>query len=219
MATIKVIDVLATVRTILQDFAAVRYTNATLLGFFNDGQREVVLNRPDANVASASFTLVAGSKQSLPVAALRLIDVTRNTNGQAVSPIARSLLDQNLPNWHEKTAGNDGIEHFVYEDTDPKNFYVFPKVDVANHSVEIVYSTVPADIAITNFASATDVIGLDDLYANCLVDYVLYKAYQIDSAEGNMQRAAMHFQAFSQSLGIKTKSDAASSPRPLGARG
>ena len=209
MATIKVVDVLNNAKIILQDSGAVRYANASLLKFFNDGQREVVLHRPDANVAAATFACANGSKQALPAAALRLINVIRNTSGRAVSPVDRSMLDQNLPNWHEKIAGVAGIEHFVYEATDPKNFYVFPKA----------YSTIPTDIAISNFSSATTVIGLDDVYANCLTDYVLYRAYQIDSAEGNMSRSGMHFQAFLQSLGVKTKSDAAASPRALGVRG
>ena len=219
MATIKVVDVLNNAKIILQDSGAVRYANASLLKFFNDGQREVVLHRPDANVAAATFACANGSKQALPAAALRLINVIRNTSGRAVSPVDRSMLDQNLPNWHEKIAGVAGIEHFVYEATDPKNFYVFPKAVNGTHSLEIVYSTIPTDIAISNFSSATTVIGLDDVYANCLTDYVLYRAYQIDSAEGNMSRSGMHFQAFLQSLGVKTKSDAAASPRALGVRG
>ncbi|MBV30866.1 MAG: hypothetical protein CL504_09545 [Actinobacteria bacterium] len=216
MATIKVIDLLNSVKTILQDTGAVRYSNDNLLKFFNDGQREVVLHRPDANVASATFACATGSKQSLPAAALRLIDVVRNVNGQAVSQVEKQMLDQNLPDWHEQLAGSNGIEHFVYETTDPKNFYVFPKAVSGTHSIEIVYSTIPADIAIANFSTSTNVIGLDDVYANCLADYTLYRAYQIDSDEGNVSRSAMHFQAFAQSLGIKTRSDAASSPRPIG---
>ena len=56
-------------------------------------------------------------------------------------------------------------------------------------------------------------MGIDTGYANCLLDYVLYRAYQIDSDEGNLARAQMHFGAFAQSLGIKTRSDAASSPK------
>jgi len=217
MATIKVVDVLARISIVLQDTAATRYTNANLVKFLNDGQREVVLHRPDANVTTETFSCANGSKQALPVAGLRLVDVIRNVNGNAITQVERAILDQNLPNWHETLAGAKGIEHFVYDSGNPKNFYIYPKGISGTHSLEIVYSSIPLVIP-TAYSSATN-IALDDVYANCLVDYTLYRAYQIDSAEGNIQRSAMHFQAFSQSLGIKTRSDAASSPRPTGALG
>jgi len=215
MATIKVVDILGRASVILQDTAATRFTNANLLKFFNDGQREVVLHRPDANVTNATFSCASGSKQTLPAAALRLVDIHRNTGGRVVTQVERVMLDQNLPTWHDAVAGNNGIEHFIYDSTDPKSFYVYPKAVSGTHSLEIVYSSVPSDIAISNFSTDTTLMGLDDVYANCLLDYVLHRAYQIDSEEGNISRAQMHFSAFAQSIGIKTRSDAAASPRPM----
>ena len=214
--TIKVIDVLNNAKAILQDSGAVRYSNANLLKFFNDAQREVVLHRPDAYVAYTTLACVNGTKQSLPVGAIRLINVIRNIGGYAVSQIERSMLDQNFPNWHEQTAGDNGIEHFVYDSSDPMNFHVYPKAVAGTQSLDVVYSVTPGDIVISDFASSTTGSLLNDIYANCLTDYVLYRAYQIDSDEGNIQRSAMHYQAFAQSLGIKTRSDAASSPRSVG---
>ena len=214
MATIKVVDILGRASVLLQDTAATRFTNANLLKFFNDGQREVVLHRPDANIVHATVALATGSKQTLPLAALRLVNIHSNTSGRAVTQVERVILDENLPNWHEALAGSNGIEHFIYDSADPKTFYVYPKAISGTHSLEIVYSSVPSDISISNFATDTSVIGLDDIYANCLTDYILYRAYQIDSEEGNMARAQMHFQAFATSLGIKTRSDASLAPRP-----
>ncbi len=214
MATIKVVDILGRASVLLQDTAATRFTNANLLKFFNDGQREVVLHRPDANITNATYACATGSKQTLPSAALRLVNVQRNTSGRSVTQVERVILDENLPNWHEALAGSNGIEHFIYDSADPKTFYVYPKAISGTHSLEIVYSSVPSDISISNFATDTSVIGLDDIYANCLTDYILYRAYQIDSEEGNMARAQMHFQAFATSLGIKTRSDASLAPRP-----
>lgn len=216
MSTIKVIDVLNKAKVILQDPGSVRYSNTNLLQFLNDGQREVVLHRPDAALVSGSFACATGSKQTLPATGNRLVDIVRNTNGKSVTQIARKTLDQNLLNWHEAVAGSDGIEHFVYETIDPKNFYVYPKAASGTHSIDIIYSTTPSNIAISNFATSTETINIDDVYANCLTDYVLYRSYQIDSDEGNIQRSAMHFQAFAQSLSVKTQADAASSPRPTG---
>jgi hypothetical protein len=92
---------------------------------------------------------------------------------------------------------------------------VYPTAVSGTHSIEIVYSSSPADIAISNFTSDTTVISLDDVYSNCLLDYVLYRSYQKDSEfAGNAQRAMMHYQSFANALGVKTQADGATTPVP-----
>jgi hypothetical protein len=214
MATVKVVDILDRASIILQDNTNVRFPNDELLKFFNDAQKEVVLHRPDANMNNQSITLVAGSKQSLPSTGLRLIDVVRNVSGKAVTQVDRQILDETLPNWHETVAGSDGIEHFIYDPADPKNFYVYPK-GTTDLDLEIVYSSAPSDQSVSNFDTDTSTITLDDIYANCLLDYILYRAYQKDSEyAGNAQRSMMHYQGFSNALGIKTQADSATTPIP-----
>lgn len=214
MATTKVVDIINRASIILQDTSNVRFPQSELLKFFNDAQREVVMQRPDAKMVNVTMTCVAGSKQSIPASGLRLVDVVRNVNGRAVTQLDRKILDEQLPNWHETTAGTNKIEHFVYEPADPKNFYVYPK-GTSSHNLEIIYSEAPADISISNFGSDTTVISVDDVYANSILDYMLYRAYQKDSEyAGNQQRAAMHYQGFSNSLGMKTQADMATTPAP-----
>jgi hypothetical protein len=215
MATTKVIDILDRAGIILQDNTNVRFPNEELLKFFNDAQKEVVLHRPDAKMVNTTFACATGSKQTLPSAALRLIEIVRNVSGRAVTQVQRRILDETLPNWHESVAGTNKIEHFVYDPADPKNFYVYPKAVSGTHSIEIVYSSSPSEIAISNFTSDTTVISLDDVYSNCLLDYVLYRSYQKDSEfAGNAQRAMMHYQSFANALGVKTQADGATTPVP-----
>ena len=215
MATTKVVDILDRAGIILQDNTNVRFPNEELLKFFNDAQKEVVLHRPDAKMVNTTFDCSSGSKQTLPSAALRLIEVVRNVGGRAVTQVQRRILDETLPNWHETAAGTNKIEHFVYDPADPKNFYVYPKAASGTHSLEIVFSSSPSEIAISNFSSDTSVISVDDVYSNCLLDYVLYRSYQKDSEfAGNAQRAMMHYQSFATALGIKTQADSATTPVP-----
>ena len=215
MATTKVIDILDRATIILQDNTNVRFPNEELLKFFNDAQREVVLHRPDAKMVNIAFDLATGSKQTLPSSALRLIDVVRNVDGRAVTQVERRILDETLPNWHETTAGTNKIQHYIYDPADPKNFYVFPQGASGTHSLEIVYSESTPDITITDFVGDTTVISIDDVYSNCLLDYVLYRSYQKDSEfAGNAQRAMMHYQSFANALGIKTQDDSAVTPIP-----
>lgn len=215
MATTKVVDILDRAGIILQDNTNVRFPNEELLKFFNDAQKEVVLHRPDAKMVNTTFDCSTGSKQTLPSAALRLIEVVRNVGGRAITQVQRRILDETLPNWHETAAGTNKIEHFVYDPADPKNFYVYPKAASGTHSLEIVFSSSPSEIAISNFVTDTSVISVDDVYANCLLDYVLYRSYQKDSEfAGNAQRAMMHYQSFATALGIKTQADSATTPVP-----
>ena len=214
MATTKVNDILDRASIILQDTSNTRFASADLLKFFNDGQREVVIYRPDANVTNTNFTCAAGSKQTLPASALRLIDVTRNVNGRAICQISRKMLDESLPDWHNSTADSTRkIEHFIYDASNPKNFYVYPAAE-NSFQIEVIYSVSPADVTLSNYTSDATTISLDDTYANGLLDYILYRAYQIDSEfAGNAEKSLMHYRSFVNGLGAKTQGDSAADPR------
>ena len=84
----------------------------------------------------------------------------------------------------------------IFDDDDPRNFYVYPGVN-GNAYVEIVYSASPTDLG-----SASATISVDDIYANAIIDYVLYRAYMKDAEyAGNAQRASNHYQLFTASIG------------------
>jgi hypothetical protein len=54
-------------------------------------------------------------------------------------------------------------------------------------------------------------IGIDDIYANALLDFILYRAYNKDAEfAGNATRAQVHMMGFASSLGVKSKIDASS---------
>tara|TARA_R100000742_G_scaffold4006_1_gene1073 strand:- start:3310 stop:3972 length:663 start_codon:yes stop_codon:yes gene_type:complete len=215
VATVKVIDLIDRAEEILQDTTNVRWTQQTLLNYLNDAQREIVLFRPDANPVNASFTLAQAAKQTLPTAALRLLSIYANASPatKPITNIERRVLDDQIEDWHGTTGTS--VEHYVYDPVDPKIFYVYPHPSGGGHTISIVYSSAPSDITIGNFSSDTTVISLDDVYANAILDYMLYRAYQKDTEyAGDMNRAGVYLQAFQSSLGIKAQVDAASMPSP-----
>tara|TARA_Y100001937_G_scaffold50416_1_gene70082 strand:- start:1396 stop:2061 length:666 start_codon:yes stop_codon:yes gene_type:complete len=216
MATVKVVDLINRAEEILQDTTNVRWSQQTLLDYLNDGQREVVLFRPDANPVNESLTLAANSaKQSLPATALRLLSIYKNASPttKPITNIERRVLDDQIEDWHGTTGTN--VEHYVYDPMDPKVFYVYPHTTSSSATISIVYSSSPANITISNFTSDTTVISLDDVYANAILDYMLYRAYQKDTEyAGDMQRAGVYLQSFQNSLGVKNQVDAGSTPRP-----
>lgn len=198
---------------IIQDATNVRWPEAELLRWLSDGQREVVIHKPEANVTNTSLQLAAGNtKQSLPAAGLQLIDVVRNlgsngtTPGRAVRLVAREVLDAQRPDWHTE-AGASAVKHFVFDARDPRTFYVYPQ-PLSAFYLEVIYSVAPADLT-----AGSSVLTLSDIYANALLDYVLYRAYSKDAEyAGNANRAVAHYSAFANSIGIKTANDRSRGP-------
>lgn len=202
-------NILARIKDILQDTTSVRWPEAELLRYINDAQREIVNYRPESSATTANVQLVAGTKQSLPSGGLRLIKVTRNmsdtsggaTGKRAIRIVNVDILNTQEPDWNDPTVSGDAahgtvVKHYIFDEDDPKNFYVYPGVS-GNAYVEVVYSDSPTDLGNT---SAT--ISVDDIYANAIMDYVLFRAYQKDSEyAGNAQRANQHYQLFLNCIG------------------
>ena len=203
----------------LQDKTSIRWPVAELVRYLNDGQREVVLYRPDSMVTNSTLDLdPLNSKQSIPPNGSKLIDVIRNTDGtkRAVRLTTRTILDAQSPDWHSHPNSTNEIHHYMFDPRDPKTFYVYPPAG-SNCSVEIVYSSFPTDIQEPADGSLyTAVVGnisLPDIYGNILQDYILYRAYTKDSEyAGNGARAQAHYAAFSAALGIEIKATVAVSP-------
>ena len=150
MATIKVIDVISRVESILQD-TNVRWPLLELQKWLNESYLSIVLLRPDANAKCATFTCAAGSKQELTAtsggfpSALRLLDVTRNVKTgslkKVVRVVDRAVLDDQRPGWHAETQ-TDNIQHYTYDPRNPKQFYVYPPA-TAVAQLEVVYADAP----------------------------------------------------------------------------
>jgi len=207
----------------LQDNTSIRWPVAELVRYLNDGQREVVLYRPDSMVTNAAVTCVAGSRQSIPANGSKLIDVLRNSAAtsakRAIRQTNREILDAQVPGWHQITGSVD-VLHYTYDPRDPKVFYVYPPA-TAQAQVDVVYASYPTDVVEpadgTTYTSVTGNISLPDIYGNVLQDYILYRAYMKDSEyAGNAQRAQAHYAAFANALGIEMKATVAVAPNPIG---
>ena len=197
---------------ILQDTTSVRWPVSELVRYLNDGQREVVLYRPDATIKSATVACVAGAKQTLPNDGAKLIDVIRNSasagTNKAVRMVAREVLDAQIPNWYG-LSGELDVVHFTYDPRDPKTFFVYPPA-LTTTRVDITYSAFPTDVSEPAAGSTYDDVSgnldLPDIYGNVVTDYILYRAYSKDSEyAGNAQRAQAHYGAFANALNIEVQ--------------
>lgn len=213
MSTITVASILNRASIILQDPTNIRWTAAELLDWLNEGQREVVLAKPNASVKNTSKQLAAGTKQTIPTDGVSLVDVVRNlgtdgsTPGNAIRLVTREILDAQVNNWHAATPAAT-VKHFTYTPLDPKTFYVYPPQPASGQGyVEIIYSAAPTD------AAANGTITLDDIYTTALLNYVLYRAYSKDAEyAANTQLATAYYQAFQALLQGKVGAEAVTNP-------
>lgn len=217
--TVSVQSVVDRVQAILQDTTGIRWPVVSeLVLFINDAQREIALLKPDASAVNTTVTLAAGTKQDIPTAGNRLLRVVRNmsaasngTGKRAVRLVSRDILDSQTPNWHDPTVAGDAahtniVKHYVYDEQNPRNFYVYPGVS-GNAYVEIVYAANPATV------TQSGNLSIPDIFANAVADYTLFRAYTKDAEyAGNNQRASTHYNLFINSVTGKGQIDIITSP-------
>jgi|TARA_B110000444_G_scaffold260900_1_gene309836 hypothetical protein len=210
-------SVIDRVQAVLQDTTGVRWPVVSeLVLWVNDAQREISLLKPDATAINETVTLATGTKQAIPTTGNRLLNVVRNmsaassgTGKRSVRLVDRQVLDAQTPDWHDPAvtggaAHTTVVKHFVYDEMNPRNFYVYPGIS-GNAYLEIVYSANPVIVALNGN------LGVPDIFATSVMNYVLYMAYMKDAEfAGNSQRAGTHFQLFTASITGKAQIDAVS---------
>ena len=212
-------SVIDRVQTTLQDTTGVRWPVVSeLVLWVNDAQREIALLKPDASAKNETVTLVTGTKQAIPSSGNRLLRAVRNmsaasggTGKRSVRLVSREVLDAQTPDWHDPTVSGDAahtniVKHYIYDEQNPRNFYVYPGV-AGSAYLEIIYSANPTTVA------QNGNLDIPDIYANAVMNYVLYMAYMKDAEyAGNNQRAANHYQLFTASVTGKGQIDVITTP-------
>lgn len=206
---------------IVQDVAGTRWDEPEFLDWFNDGRRELAVIKPAEFAVRLPVTLEVGTLQKLPERAFQLLRVDCNLlsvsprkAGRALSIVERRVMNTMHPRWQEDEAFpfEQQARHYVYDDTEPTTFHVFPGND-GTGAVEVSVAVLPDDAT-----KATETIGVRDIYANALLDYMLYRAFAKDADfSGNAERSGAHYAAFASAVGAKAATEAAVTPAEGGA--
>lgn len=140
---------------------------------------------------------------------------------RSVRPVSRETLDRFIPTWHGSTQTAE-VQHSIYNELDPTNFYVYPpnnglgqvEVMFTKHPDTKVETAVAADSANGIAANNNTNLEVADAYANCVIDYVLYRALGKDGdVETSAARSATYYTAFINALNGKQGVDTSTSPR------
>jgi len=197
-----VTEVFRRVRHLIQDGAAVRWSDEELLMWLGDAQRDLLLYKPDAGATVTTFACEPGTRQTLPTGGVQLLDIPRNlSSGQrVVRRVDRRVLDAESPGWHNAT-GTTEVRYFTYDPRTPSVFYVSPPA-LETSSLELLYARAPdAPLMEGN-------IGVDDIYLGPLVDYVCYRAFSKDADyTQSTGRAKQHYDAYLAAVGGKQMSE------------
>lgn len=222
-------DIISRAQIVVQDMTGVRWPYAELLQWLNDGQREVALYKPSATAANVVINLQQGTLQSIGAGGLALLRITRNlktpvgsirVGARACRIVSREVLDAQHPGWHDPDVipYEKEVKHFCFDETDPTHFYVFPG-NTGTGAVEAVISKSPQDVTLDPGADVNALnsyrkpIAVPDIYANTLLDYVLFRAYSKDADyAGNADRSAQHYQMFVGALTVKLQNETAINP-------
>lgn len=176
------------------------WSEVSLIGFLNAGQREVVKVRPSACSVVEEVELIAGTLQYIPATYHALMAVIRNTDGggdpgEAITKVDKESLDLSNLLWHSD-AVSTSVEHYAYDVEKPDVYFVTPPADFGIF-IECAFYIHPVDVG-----SAFDEIGLEAIYANAILQWMLYRAYSVETDSMSSQQSSQsNYSAFYNSMG------------------
>jgi hypothetical protein len=206
-------DLIVDAAEIYGDTGYDRVTTATWIKYLNAGIRSLILVRPDAGATTEAYQLAAGIKQDIPSDSLRLLDISRNmgvdglTAGKIITPSDRDHINYSNLLW-PADSGETAIDNFSYDKENPEIFYVTPPVSsTVNVYVELVSSKLPTTITATG-----DPLGVNDIFFDPLVQYMLYKAFVADDEDVEFSKGITFLQNFFNLLQVEMAASVAAGP-------
>jgi hypothetical protein len=193
-------EVITEVRRIIQDVRAPqRFSDAELLGYVNQILKRMVLLRPDLFTSIEDISTTENSVlQSLPAGAVRLVEIFRVKNGNALTEVSREMLDQSTPNWTVTPAGTP--VNYVRHVRNPTRYYLYPP-PIKNLLLVGEYVKTPITYTIN-----APITVLPDAYLPSLIDGTIFLAESVDNEHVNSGRAKLFQDSFIQGLGVALQS-------------
>lgn len=188
----------------MHDETSVAWSIAEIVGYLNDGKLAAASLRPDSVTRREPLVSIAGSLQTLPADATKLMRVLCNSAGtkRVVTKVDVALLDRSNPVWRGMTPVTE-VLHYMFDPRDPESFEVYPPVS-AGVPMEVQFAVTPPMTATpppgSTVLAVVGPIGLPDLFALPLQHYVKARMH---AREGQAGAAQAEFQMFTQMLGAE----------------
>lgn len=184
----------------LNDPDFVRWSEAMLIGYLNDGCLLLCKTNALVNTKTATITLQNGTLQSAGSESLQIIDIHRALpHGRSLRRIDQRLIDTVLPLWHVKPLSDDTRE-FIIDGMVKNRFWVYPPA-LGKGAVEATIVQKPDVVGLPQ-NGVYDPFPLADEHASTIKSYMLHRAYLIDTGAGSAQKAQMYLSGFYAAAGV-----------------
>ncbi len=191
-------QVITEVRRAVQDESTpYRYSDAHMLGVFNQAIRRICILRPDLFAYTSTMTCVGGTLQTAPADSVRIMDVIQNGIGHNVNEVNRESVDLMFTTW--QTDATDTCTNWMRHVRNPNLFFVYPP-SAAGQVLTIEYVRCPATYAIDD-----SVTEPQDVYFPCIVDCCVFLLESVDNEHVSSGRAKQFQEMFMQLLGMSVQ--------------
>ena len=193
-------EVITEVRRLTQDdVVTYRNSDTVLLGFVNLTLKRIALLRPDLFTVIADITPTANiCEQALAATIVRLVDIFRNKNGDAIEEVDRDMFDRTYPQWTTDPAA--APTKFLRHPRNPRAYFLYPR-PIAGTILVGEYVAAPP-----SYALGATIAVLPDAYFSVVVDGTIFAVESIDNEYANSGRAKMSYEMFTQALGVDLQS-------------
>ena len=185
-------DIITSARYTLNDTVATyRQSDVELLGYVNDGMKEISSIRPDRfTVIGDHLCTVSQCEQSFSAAlAQSVVRVVSIKNGAALTPFDMDTMDNFRPSWRADTPA--AATQWTSYPGDPLRFFVYPAAPATPQTLSVLYVKSPTTLLIGD--SITEVpVSMQ----NALIDYVIGRANANDDEHSTSGLAAAEYDAF-----------------------
>ena len=198
------VSVLDRVRTITMDAGGVFWGFVQAQAWLNEARRMYIMLKPDAGSVITNVAIIPGALQTLPAGSLAFIKAIRNVNGPAVTLADVLDIGNADPLWMDQLGL--WVHHFMFDDKNPKAFWIYPNPTAPNPRLQIMCSMEPTpcdvylDTGLVNPNPTHPLVDVDNDAA--LVDYVLARNYQQQNVGESQMRAATHMKNVFNLLGM-----------------
>lgn len=180
MAALTVSDIFTRVQRLFGDESAVQVTEADVIRWINDAQREVAMQHESMLIKEDTLSSVAGTNEyALPSDLFTLNHVSYKDGDTAGSFYPLRWLP--LAALNEYAGGWDGTDYTsgypqVYTKDENGKIILFPTPDkTATNNIKLIYSRYPVDLT-----SSSDAIDLPHYYHSYVEHFCMMKAYEMD---------------------------------------
>ena len=169
------VDVSDRVRTTFGDTSGAQVTDAMVIRWINDGQREIINNNPVLKATKYTNFTAGQTEYTFPTDSVQFIEAVY-VDGRPIKNLSPQEYREYILEMDPEVETTSAYPAIWYERNGVITFYPKPTTTYVN-GLKLEYVKTPADI---NSISSATYLTIPDKYFNQLVDYVLAQALELD---------------------------------------